>query len=96
MKLKQIINDINFQNSRMITYIILFMFYIYLAYYSNFQCVGCQLCGMTRALKSLLILNFSKAFDYNSKVWIFCIIIPLIIFDIINIILKRILYTKNK
>ena len=95
MKLKQIISDVNFQNARIITYIILFIFYIFLAYFSNFQCVGCPLCGMTRAVKSLLICDFAKAFEYNSKVWIFCIIIPLILLDIINIICRRTLLKKN-
>jgi len=95
MKLKQIINDTNFQNARIITYIIIFIFYIYLAYFINFQCIGCPLCGMTRAIKSLLILNFPKAFEYNPKAWIFCMIIPLIILNIIVILHKKILIKKN-
>ena len=95
MKLKKIISDENFQNARIITYIILFIFYMYLAYFSNFQCAGCPLCGMTRAVKSLLILDFTKAFEYNPKVWIFCIIIPLIVLDIIKILIVRLLPNKN-
>ena len=44
MKLKQLINDKDFENARLIIYLILFISYIYFAYFSNFQCIGCPLC----------------------------------------------------
>lgn len=88
MKLKQLINDKDFENARLIIYLILFVSYIYFAYFSHFQCSGCPLCGMTRAVKSLLILDFKSAFEFNKMVWIFCITIPIIILDIV-VILKR-------
>ena len=88
MKLKQLINDKDFENARLIIYLILFISYIYFAYFSHFQCSGCPLCGMTRAVKSLLILDFKSAFEFNKMVWIFCITIPIIILDIV-VILKR-------
>lgn len=83
MNLKQIINDKDFQNARLIIYGILFISYIYFAYFSHFQCVGCPLCGMTRAVKSLLRLDFKSAFEFNSLVWIFCVVIPVAILDVI-------------
>lgn len=95
MKLKQLIKDKDFQNARLIIYIILFISYIYLAYFSNFQCEGCQLCGMTRAVKSLLRLDFKSAFEFNSMVWIFCILIPVIVMDIICIFKMRYKRYKN-
>lgn len=95
MKLYKIFNNEEFQNARLIIYVILLIEYLYLAYFSNFKCIGCPLCGMTRAVKSLLILNFTKAFEYNPQVWIFCIIIPLIVLDIIKVLIKRILANKN-
>ena len=88
MKLKQLMNDKEFQNARLIIYVILFIFYIYLAYFSNLQCAGCPLCGMTRAVKSLLRFDFKSAFEFNSMIWVFCIVIPIIVVDIL-IILKR-------
>ena len=39
----------------------------------------------TRAVKSLLILDFKKAFEFNNTVWIFCIVIPVIATDILFI-----------
>ena len=87
-KLKKIINDNDFENARLIIYFILFITFIYLAYFSHFTCPGCPLCGMTRALKCLLVLDFKSAFEFNSMVWIFCILIPVIAIDIV-IIIKR-------
>ena len=87
--MKKIINDKDFQNARLIIYVLIFILYIYLAYFSHFQCVGCSLCGMTRAVKSLLRLDFKSAFEFNSMVWIFCIIIPVIATDIIFIFKRR-------
>lgn len=80
-----ILVDKDFQNARIIIYSILFVFYIYLAYFSNFQCMGCPLCGMTRAVKCLLLFRFYEAFQYNSNVWIFCILIPIITIDVLGI-----------
>ncbi len=96
MKLKNIVNDINVQNARCIFYLVLFAFYIYLNYFSNFSCSGCILCGMTRAVNSLLKLDFRKAFEYNNMVWIFYIIIPIIVIDMSNIIIKRFFFLYNK
>lgn len=75
-------------NARIIFYVVLAIEYIYLAYFSHFTCPGCAFCGMTRAVKSLLVLDFKSAFQFNRNVWIFCILIPIIIIDIL-IILKR-------
>lgn len=80
-----ILEDKEFQNARIIIYSILFIFYIYLAYFSNFECSGCSLCGMTRAVKCLFLFHFYEAFQYNSNVWIFCILIPIIAIDILGI-----------
>ena len=44
---------------------------------------------MTRAVKSLLRLDFKSAFEFNSMVWIFCILIPVIVIDIIFILRRR-------
>ena len=44
---------------------------------------------MTRAAKSLLILDFKKAFEFNNMVWIFCIVIPVILIDIVMILKKK-------
>lgn len=96
IKLKPIIEDINFQNARIIIYIIFFISYIYFANYSNFHCTGCILCGMTRAVKCLLTLNLKKAFEYNKYVWVFCLIIPLIMLDIIFIFFNRFKYISNR
>ena len=53
--------------------------------------------GMTRAVKSLLILDFKKAFEFNNTVWIFCIVIPVIVIDIIFILKRRCkIYEKIK
>ena len=93
MKLKQIIDDQDFQNARLIIYFILLISYIYIAYFSHFQCIGCPLCGMTRAVKSLLRLDFKSAFEFNKMVWIFCIVIPVIVIDVIIILYKKL---KNK
>lgn len=90
MKLKKIINDNDFQNARLIIYFILFISYIYIAYFIHFQCVGCPLCGMTRAVKSLLRLDFKSAFEFNSMIWIFCMAIPCILVDISTILNSRI------
>lgn len=88
-KLKKIINDNDFENARLIIYFILLITFIYLAYFSHFTCSGCALCGMTRAIKSLLVLDFKSAFEFNNNVWIFCIIIPFIVIDIVIIIKRR-------
>ena len=45
--------------------------------------------GMTRAVKSLLILDFKKSFEFNNMVWIFCIAIPIITIDIVMILKKK-------
>lgn len=76
----------NFVNARVTFYIIIFLEYIYLAYFSRFQCTGCPLCGMTRAVKSLLILDFKSAFEFNNMVWIIGIILLVILIDIICIL----------
>lgn len=94
-KLYKSLNDNEFQNARLIIYIILLVEFLYLAYFNNFKCIGCPLCGMTRAVKSLLILNFERALEYNQAVWIFFIIIPLIVLDVINILYKKIIIKKN-
>ncbi len=94
MRFIKLFKNQSFIQARLIIYIILFIFYIYLAYFSNFQCIGCQLCGMTRAVKNLLMFNFSKAFEYNNNIWIFCIIIPLIVMDLIAILFQKIKYNK--
>lgn len=52
--------------------------------------------GMTRAVKSLLILDFKSAFEFNNMVWIFFIILPIIFMDILIIIKHKILSTKDK
>ncbi len=95
MNLKKIANDRDFQNARLIIYFILFISYIYIAYFSHFQCVGCPLCGMTRAVKSLLRIDFKSAFEFNMMVWIFCIMTPLIIVDIVVILKKYIINYKR-
>ena len=51
---------------------------------------------MTRAVKSLLVLDFKSAFEFNSMVWIFFIILPIIFMDILIIIKHKILNTKDK
>lgn len=84
------IYDKDFVNARIIVYIVLAIEYIYLAYFSHFECPGCPLCGMTRALKYLLVLDFKRAFEFNSMVWIFCILIPVIAIDIVIIIKKKV------
>lgn len=89
MKILQIIKDKDFENARLIIYLILFLSYIYLAYFSNFHCIGCQFCGMTRAVKSLLKLDFKSAFEFNSMVWIFCVVIPVVVIDIVIILKER-------
>lgn len=88
------IYDKDFVNARIIVYIVLAIEYIYLAYFSHFKCPGCPLCGMTRALKCLLVLDFKSAFEFNRMIWIFCILIPFIIIDIAMIIKRRCL--KNE
>lgn len=95
LSLYKILNDNEFQNARLIIYIILLVEFLYLAYFNNFKCIDCPLCGMTRAVKSLLILNFERALEYNQVVWIFFIIIPLIVLDVINILYKKIIIKKN-
>lgn len=90
MKLKQVMNDNEFQNARLIIYFILFISYIYIAYFGHFQCVGCPLCGMTRAVKSLLRLDFKSAFEFNNMVWIFCAVIPVIITDVILMLKSKV------
>lgn len=88
MKLKQLINDNEFKNARLIIYSILFITYIYLAYFSNFKCKGCFLCGMTRATKKLLILDFKTAFEFNKNVCIVAIMILIIVIDILVIFIN--------
>ena len=84
------IYDKDFVNARIIVYIVLAIEYIYLAYFSHFTCSGCALCGMTRALKSLLVLDFKSAFEFNRMIWIFCILIPAIAIDIVIIIKRKV------
>lgn len=86
MRLIQILKDKSFVKARLIVYSILFIFCIYLAYFSNFKCIGCLLCGMTRAVKSILMLKIEEAVQYNRLSIIFCFIIPLIIIDLIVIV----------
>lgn len=95
MKLEEIIKNKDFENARIIVYFILLISYIYFEYFSNLQCVGCPLCGMTRAVKCILMLNINKALEYNELSFIFCIIIPLIFIDIINIIYKNSIIINN-
>lgn len=89
MKIKQLIENDEFQKARLEIYFILFISYIVVAYLIHIKCIGCPLCGMTRAVKSLLILDFKKAFEFNNTVWIFCIVIPVIAIDIIFIFKRR-------
>lgn len=96
MKLEQIINDNDFENARLMIYVILFISYMYLAYFIDFECIGCPLCGMTRAVKSLIVLNFESAFKFNKNVWIFCFIIPIIMTDIIYISYRKLIKIKKK
>ena len=53
----KIIKDNSFIYARLIVYSILFLYYIYLAYFTSFECKGCPLCGMTRAIKSILMIG---------------------------------------
>ena len=78
----EIIKDKEFENARLILYSLLVIWYIVLTNFIHIQCPGCPLCGMTRAVKNLLILDFTKAFEFNQNVWIFIILIP-IIFSVI-------------
>lgn len=89
MKIKQLIENDEFQKARLEIYFILFTSYIVVAYLIHIKCIGCPLCGMTRAVKSLLRLDFKSAFEFNSMVWIFCIAIPIIIIDIVMILKKK-------
>lgn len=82
----RILKGKSFSTARIIIYLLLFIFYVYLAYFTNFQCSGCPLCGMTRAVKCLLTLKFEDAFNYNKFVGGFCIIIPMIMVDSLYII----------
>lgn len=82
----KIINDINFINARIVVYIVLIIsFFIILL--TDVQCSGCPLCGMTRGVICILKLDFVKALSFNSNIWIFFFIIPIIILDILNILM---------
>ena len=96
MKIKETINDYDFQNARLISYLILTIAFLYLSFFSHFECAGCPLCGMTRAIKSLLILDFQSAFEFNNMVWIFFIILPIIFIDIVIIVKSKILRIEAK
>lgn len=89
----KILRDNDFVNARIIIYSMLLVVYIFLAYFSNFKCIGCPLCGMTRAIKSLMVLDFTAAFEFNNNVWIFCIFIPIVMIDIVYIIYVK--YSKK-
>ena len=58
MKLKKIINDKEFQDARLTIYSILFISYIYLAYFSNFKCNGCPLCRNDQSIKMFTKIRF--------------------------------------
>lgn len=85
----------DFINARLTFYLILIIEFVYLVCFSNFECIGCPLCGMTRAVKSLLILDFKSAFRFNHMVWIFCILIPLIMIDLLIIFRHKFIVNKN-
>lgn len=95
MKIKQLIENEEFQKARLEIYFILFISYIVVAYLIHIKCTGCPFCGMTRAVKSLLRLDFKSAFEFNSMVWVFCILIPVIVIDIICIFKRRYRRYKN-
>ena len=82
-RIKKIFYNREFCEARIIVYTALAVAYIVVAYLIKIQCVGCPLCGMTRAVKCLLTLRFEDAFNYNNLIWCFCIIIPLILIDIL-------------
>lgn len=94
-KIKILYNK-EFVNARLIFYLIILLEYNYFAYFSHFQCTGCPLCGMTRAVKSLLVFDFKSAFEFNNMVWIFCIILPIFFIDIVIIVKHKIIRTENK
>ena len=53
----------------------------------------CSGCGTTRALRSILHLNFYKAFRYNS---LFTILFPFLAFYFISVFLSLTIYGKDK
>lgn len=84
-----------FQIVRFNFYIVLVITYFYLLLFADLDCHGCLLCGMTRAIKSILLFDFKNAFLLNKYSWIFIVLIPVIIIDIINIMKKNFKLTKR-
>lgn len=82
----KIINDINFINARIVVYIVLIISFLIILL-TDIQCSGCPLCGMTRGVICILKLDFVEALSFNSNIWIFFFIIPIIILDIFNILM---------
>lgn len=93
MKIRKIINDNSFVQARIIVYAVTIFFFLYIVVFHKVQCIGCPLCGMTRGVLRILCFDFKGALEFNNKVCIFFIIIPLIIIDLINIVIYKV---KNK
>lgn len=93
MKLFKILKDTDFRNARIIIYIFLVVFYLFLIFFCKIQCPGCPLCGMTRATTCLLKFKFREAYNYNNNVIFILILIIFIIFDISSFTFY---YLKNK
>jgi len=80
----KLINYVPFMISRMVIYISLPIFYLYLLYINTSSCVNrtCALCGMKTAIWNILHLRFSQAFTINPLSKIFVLISAIIIIDI--------------
>ena len=80
-------NKKEFQIIRISLYIAVVISYCLIYNCIHIHCKGCVLCGMTRAIKSILLLDFKSAISYNSLSIIFMFLIPLAIFDFIYIVI---------
>lgn len=81
MKVIKILLNKNFTNARIIVYFSLIVSYIILKFFYKVKCIGCPLCGMTRAITSLLHFKFIEAYNYNNNVIFILIIIIFMILD---------------
>lgn len=92
--MKKLFENKDFQNARIITYTCLGILYFIFLFFIKIECSGCAFCGMTRAIKSILLFRYKEAIEYNKYSIFFMIIIPVIIVDFIYIIVKRIKESK--
>ena len=94
----RLLNNSSFMISRIVIYMSLPLFYLYLLYINTNSCVNqtCILCGMKTAIWEMIHFHFTKAFEINPFSRFIVILSAIIIIDIIQMSIYTICYIRPK